>query len=142
MKRRTAHATWKGDLPSGNGYVAFNDKHIRLPYSFNSRFEEGEGTNPEELIGSALAGCYAMALSHALTEQGADVTAIETRAEVQLEKIDDGFKIPGISLFTTGDVRDIDPDTFQEIARAVGRDCPVAKALTGVDIDVNASLKN
>jgi len=142
MKRRNAEAQWKGNLQSGNGYITFGEKPTRLPYSFNSRFEEGEGSNPEELMGSALAGCYAMALAHELSGQGAEVSEINTRAEVRLKKTSDGFEIPAIGLTTMADVSGIDKDRFVEIARTVSRECPVAKALKAVEISVEATLKS
>ena len=142
MKIRHSEAIWKGNLRSGNGYFSIGETSTRLPFSFNSRFEEGEGSNPEVLLGSALAGCYSMALSHELSESGARVTDIQTRAEVKLDKTREGFEIPSIMLKTIADVEGIDEEQFQETAEKVSRQCPVAKALKAIEITVDATMKS
>lgn len=110
------------------------------PYSFSSRFENGKGTNPEELIGAAHAGCFSMALSGVLGGAGFNPESIETRAEVNLEKVESGFAIKSIKLITKGTVADIDDNTFKKHAEEAKKNCPVSQALAGVDISVEASL--
>jgi osmotically inducible protein OsmC len=100
-------------------------------YSFSSRFEEGGGTNPEELIGAAFAGCFSMALSHELAQAGHTPTSIETTAEVHLDKVDEGFSISTIHLSVKGKVPGIQEQNFRKFAEGASRNCPVAKALAG-----------
>jgi osmotically inducible protein OsmC len=110
------------------------------PYSFVSRFEDGAGTNPEELIAAAHAGCFSMALSAALGKAGHDPTSVETTAAVDLEKGDAGFSIARITLTTNAVVPGIDDAQFQQIAADAKANCPVSRALAGVDIVLNATL--
>lgn len=110
-------------------------------YSFASRFEEGEGTNPEELIGAAHAGCFSMALSLELSEAGYDPESIDTQAEVTFEVSDGEPAITGIKLITEANVPGIDNDTFQQFAEGAKEGCPVSKALAGTSITLDASLK-
>jgi osmotically inducible protein OsmC len=109
-------------------------------YSFASRFEEGPGTNPEELIGAAHAGCFSMALSMILDMAGYAPERIHTVARVHIDKVGDGFKITTIELETEGRVPGIDEKTFKEKAEAAKKGCPVSMALTGVEIRLKASL--
>jgi osmotically inducible protein OsmC len=109
-------------------------------YSFASRFEEGTGTNPEELIGAAHAGCFSMALSAGLGKAGITPKRIQTEARVHLEKVGDGFKISRIELTTVGDVPGIDEKKFREHAEAAKKGCPVSKALAGAEITLDATL--
>jgi osmotically inducible protein OsmC len=109
-------------------------------YSFSSRFEEGTGTNPEELIAAAHAGCFSMALSAGLERAGHPVTAVETSAKVHLEKGDSGFRISRIDLTCTATVPDIDDATFQEQAATAKANCPVSQALAAVEIRLDATL--
>jgi osmotically inducible protein OsmC len=109
-------------------------------YSFSSRFEEGTGTNPEELIGAAHAGCFTMALSAGLERAGNTANSIDTTANVHLEPADGGFRISRIELSTMADVPGIDDATFQEQAATAKANCPVSKALAGVDIQLDARL--
>jgi osmotically inducible protein OsmC len=109
-------------------------------YSFRSRFEDGDGTNPEELIAAAHAGCYSMALSNVLAEAGHDPESVDTTADVTLEMVDGDPTITGIHLTTTASVPGLDADAFQEHAEAAKNGCPVSKALAGTDITLDATL--
>lgn len=110
-------------------------------YSFGSRFEEGEGSNPEELIGAALAGCFSMALANLLAEAGYDPTSVHTKAEATLRMLpDDGPTITKIHLTTEATVPDLDEATFHEHAEAAKEGCPVSKALAGPEITLDATL--
>ncbi len=110
------------------------------PYSFKSRFEEGTGTNPEELIGAALAGCFSMALSAGLGRAGFTPTRVQTTASVHLAKGESGFRINRIDLVTEAEVPGIDDAAFQEQADAAKKGCPVSQALAGTDITLDAKL--
>ena len=140
MAIRSAQAVWKGDLKKGTGTVSVESGAFTGKYSFSSRFEEGQGTNPEELIGAAHAGCFSMALSADLSNAGYVVKEIATRAEVSLQKRDGGFKITGIKLITKAKVLDITMDEFAKFASAAKNNCPVSKALAAVDIQLEAHL--
>jgi osmotically inducible protein OsmC len=109
-------------------------------YSFSSRFEEGTGTNPEELIGAAHAGCFSMALALMLTEAGHEPDRVQTESRVHLDKVGDGFKITAIELITEAKVPGIDEGTFMEKAEAAKKGCPVSQALTGTEIKLQAKL--
>jgi osmotically inducible protein OsmC len=102
------------------------------PYSFESRFEEGEGTNPEELIAAAHAGCFSMAFAGNLSRAGADPVNVETEAKVTIEREGDGFTITGIRLESVADVDGIDDERFQEVAEQTKETCPVSRALASV----------
>jgi osmotically inducible protein OsmC len=111
------------------------------PYSFQSRFEEGDGTNPEELIAAAHAGCFSMALSGELGREGHDADSVETTATVQIDKAGDGFAITRVELNTRARVPGIEDGEFQRIAEAAKEGCPVSKALGGVNsIELKAEL--
>ncbi|HEX9994540.1 MAG TPA: OsmC family protein [Acidimicrobiales bacterium] len=140
MPARTANARWDGTLQEGKGTMRLGGGAFEGQYSFSSRFEEGAGTNPEELIGAAHAGCFSMALSGALGRAGYTPTSVETTARVHLEKGESGFRISRIELDTTAEVPGIDEATFQEQAEAAKANCPVSQALAGVDIQLNARL--
>jgi len=109
-------------------------------YSFGTRFESAPGTNPEELIGAAHAGCYSMALSGGLTKAGHPPKTIETKATVHLEKVGEGFTITRIDLVSNADVPGISEPDFQRLAEETKKGCPVSRALTGVDIRLTANL--
>ena len=109
-------------------------------YSFVSRFGDGPGSNPEELIGAAHAGCFSMALSHMLSEAGHIPDVVHTTAKVHIDKVGDGFKITSIELVTQGKVPGIDEETFQEKAEAAKEGCPVSQALAGTEIKLEAEL--
>jgi osmotically inducible protein OsmC len=110
-------------------------------YSFSSRFEDGTGTNPEELIGAAHAGCFSMALSLALTQEGTPPDPIRTDATVHLLKDGEGFSIKRIDLVTRARVPGIDADGFQQAAQGAKENCPVSKVLTGAEITLDAQLE-
>ena len=140
MTQRTADAVWEGGLKDGKGNMKLGSGAWEGQYSFGSRFEEGVGTNPEELIGAALAGCYSMALAGALGREGHQPQRIATSARVHLEKVESGFAITRIELTTDGTVPGIDAAKFREAAEATKSACPVSKALGGVTISVDARL--
>lgn len=139
MPTKKAEAIWKGDLKSGTGTMKVESGSYEGEYSFATRFGDKAGTNPEELIGAAHAGCFSMAFSNELDKAGFTPNSVETHAEVTLDGNDGA--ITTIKLITKGDVPKIDNDKFQEIAQAAKKGCPVSKALTGVDIELDASLK-
>lgn len=140
MPTRKANAQWNGDLKNGNGTMKFGSGSYEGAYSFASRFENGDGTNPEELIGSALAGCFSMALSLELSEAGYDPQSIYTRAEVTFEVNDEGPAITGIKLITKAEIPGIGNDKFQEFANGAKEGCPVSKALAGTEISLDTTL--
>jgi osmotically inducible protein OsmC len=109
-------------------------------YSYRSRFEDGAGSNPEELIAAAHAGCYSMALSNVLDEAGYDPESVDTTAEVTLRMLEDGPAITKVHLTATAHIPDIDDETFQEHAQAAKKGCPVSKALAGAEITLDATL--
>ncbi|MEX1013931.1 MAG: OsmC family protein [Candidatus Paceibacterota bacterium] len=138
MPIKKAEAVWKGDLKSGKGTMKLESGSFEGEFSFATRFGDKAGTNPEELIGAAHAGCFSMAFSNELDKAGFTPNSVKTHAEVTL---DGGTgAITTIKLITKGDVPNIDNDKFQEIAQAAKKGCPVSKALTGVDIELDASL--
>jgi lipoyl-dependent peroxiredoxin len=140
MPTRTATARWERGLQQGNGTMRLGSGAFEGQYSFSSRFEEGTGTNPEELIGAAHAGCFSMALSAGLERAGYIPTAVETSARVHLERVESGFRISRIELSCTADVPGIDDAAFREQAEAAKTNCPVSQALAGVDIQLDAHL--
>lgn len=140
MPVRKAQARWDGPLQKGKGSMKFGSGAFDGAYSFASRFEEGTGTNPEELIGAAHAGCFSMAFSGVLGRAGFEPEHIETRARVHLDKQESGFSITRIELHTEGRVPDIDEQTFRQHAEDAKKNCPVSRALQGVKIEVDAHL--
>lgn len=141
MAIRQANAEWKGTLKEGAGEMALGSGSYKGPYSFVSRFENGSGTNPEELIGAAHAGCFSMALAAALGRAGITPTSIRTVAKVHLGTSDQGPTITRIDLEVEGDVPGIDQATFQQQAEAAKKGCVVSRALGGVkEITLNAKL--
>ena len=142
MPARKGTAVWEGTLKEGKGSMKLGTGAYEGPYSFKSRFEEGTGTNPEELIGAALAGCFSMALSANLEKAGHPGHRVSTTANVKLEMTDGGPKITTIELDTEAEVPGIDEATFREQAEKTKTGCPVSKALTGTEIKLNARLKS
>ncbi len=143
MATRNGNATWKGALKDGEGQLIVGDGVFEGAYSAASRFEEGEGTNPEELIGAAHAACYSMALANVLDESGHASETVETTAKVSLRMGDDGPVINRIELVTRGRVPDIDQEHFAKHAEEAKAACPVSKALAGVgEITVEATLES
>ncbi|HEX3530006.1 MAG TPA: OsmC family protein [Thermoanaerobaculia bacterium] len=140
MPVRKANAVWEGNLKEGHGKVALGSGAFEGPYSFGSRFEEAKGTNPEELIGAAHAGCFSMALTAGLGRSGHNPERVATSAKVHLEKVGEGFKITRIELDNESKVPGIDEATFQEHAKKAKEGCPVSQALAGVEISLNAKL--
>ena len=140
MPIRKAEAVWEGNLKKGKGRMKFGSGAFEGSYSFASRFEQGPGTNPEELIGAAHAGCFSMALSMILDMAGYAPERIHTVARVHIDKVGEGFKITTIELETEGKVPGIDEKTFKEKAEAAKKGCPVSMALTGVEIRLKATL--
>ena len=141
MPNRKATASWNGSLPEGDGTMRLASGAYEGAYSAQSRFEEGEGTNPEELIAAAHAGCFSMALSGNLGRAGFEPESVETEATVTIERSGDGFKITAIRLDTTAKVSGIEADKFQEVAAATKDTCPVSQALAAVEtIEVDARL--
>ena len=129
MPTRTSSALWEGNLRDGSGTMKLGSGAFEGSYSFVSRFESGPGTNPEELIAAAHAGCFSMALSNGLSQAGFTPTSIATSATVHLDRVADGFGITKIDLDTVGTVPGIDDAKFQEVAAAAKAGCPVSKAL-------------
>ena len=140
MAARTANAVWEGSLQEGRGQMSLGSGAFEGNYSFKSRFEEGEGTNPEELIGAAHAGCFSMALTAALGRGGFTPKRVSTSANVHLEQVEGGFGITAIDLSTEAEVPGIDNAKFQEIADGAKKGCPVSKALAGTKINLTAKL--
>ncbi len=140
MPTRKAEAEWNGTLREGKGTLKGESGAFNVPYSFASRFEEGKGTNPEELIGAAHAGCFSMSLAAGLTKAGHKPTSVRTRAAVTVEPVEGGFGITKIDLDTEATVPGLDDKTFQEQAKTAKENCPVSKALTGTRITLKAKL--
>jgi osmotically inducible protein OsmC len=140
MPTRTSSALWEGNLRDGSGTMKLGSGAFEGSYSFKSRFESGSGTNPEELIAAAHAGCFSMALSNALSQAGFTPTSIATSAAVHLDRVADGFGITKIDLDTVGTVPGIDEAKFQELAAEAKAGCPVSKVLTGAEITLSARL--
>jgi lipoyl-dependent peroxiredoxin len=140
MPARAANARWEGGLKDGKGNMRLGGGAFEGRYSFSSRFEDGAGTNPEELIAAAHAGCYSMALSAGLEKAGYSPNSVETEAKVHLSPGDGGFRISRIDLVSSADVPGIDGDAFQQAAQAAKEGCPVSKALAAVEITLNATL--
>ena len=129
---RRASGAWSGDIKNGSGVVSTQSGAIKdLPFSFATRFGDVPGTNPEELIAAAHAGCYSMALTAYLGSQNIVSNRIETKALCILEPIEGGFKIATIRLSVSGDVPGVDDARFAELAREAERRCPVSNALRG-----------
>ncbi len=143
MPVRTADARWEGSLQDGKGTMRFGSGAFEGSYSFGSRFEEGTGTNPEELIGAAHAGCFSMQLSHDLAEAGHTVESMQTQARVHIRNVDGNPTIARIDLITRGRVPGLDEATFKEAAAATKDACIISRALAGVtDITVDATLES
>ena len=142
MATRTGSAVWEGTLKQGKGSLKLGSGAFEGAYSFSSRFEEGKGTNPEELIGAAEAACFSMALSSNLEKAGHPAKRISTTATVKLEMVDGGPKITTIDLNTEADIPGIDEQKFQEQAEQTKKTCPVSVALAGPQINLTAKLVN
>jgi len=140
MVKRSSTAVWNGELQKGHGSMKLGSELFEGAYSFGSRFEKEPGTNPEELLGAAHAGCFSMALAKGVADEGYPPRRISTTAEVTLDKTDDGFRITGITLRTEAEIPDIDADTFRNLAESAKKNCPVSQALAGTRISLQAQL--
>ena len=140
MPVRKADAEWKGTLREGSGQIKVESGSFSGQYSFGTRFENGTGTNPEELIAAAHAGCFSMAFAAGLEKAGFKATRVHTTAAVRLDKVGEGFGITKSDLECEAEVPGIDEAKFQEVAAAAKAGCPVSKALAGVQIGLNAKL--
>ena len=141
MITRSAEAEWKGDLKGGAGTVKLGSGAFEGDYSFNTRMGDAPGTNPEELLGAAHAGCFSMALAFGLTQAGHPPTSISTTAKVHFGQTEGGFAISRIDLITEGVVPGIDAAAFQTAAESAKANCPLSKALAAVEITLSATLK-
>lgn len=140
MPTRKAAAVWAGNLLDGRGYIELGSGAFKGEYSFSSRFESGVGTNPEELIGAAHAGCFSMAFAADLAAAGYHPEYINTTAKVTIDKTDGGFAITAIELDTVGWGTDIDEATFRQFAEGAKVGCPVSKALAATPISLKTKL--
>jgi lipoyl-dependent peroxiredoxin len=142
MPTRNASARWEGGFKQGGGTMKLGSGAYEGPYSAKSRFEDGDGTNPEELIGAAHAGCFSMALALMLGDAGHEPESIETDAAVHIDPAEGGgFDISRIELSTRARVPGLDDEEFQRVAAQAKEGCPVSKALAGADISLEASLE-
>ncbi len=143
MATRNGNAIWRGDLKTGTGEVTVGNGVFSGNYSFKSRFEDGQGTNPEELIAAAHAGCYSMQLSAMLAEAGTPANSVDTNAVAALRFIDGAPTITAIELTTVGDVPGLTDEQFQKAAADAKAACLVTRALAGVaEINLQARLKD
>ena len=143
MPTRNASAEWQGDFKRGGGKVAVGSGAFDLPYNFSGRFEDGGGTNPEELLGAAHAACYAMALSVGLTQAGNPPDSLSVAAKVTIDQVGEGFQITRIDLTVRGKVPGVDADGFQHAAQGAKENCPLSKALAAVkEITLDAALED
>jgi osmotically inducible protein OsmC len=140
MPARKAEAIWQGNLKEGTGRIKLSSGAFEGPYSFKTRFENTPGTNPEELIGAAHAGCFSMALSAMLAQAGYTPRRVQTTATVHIDPVAGGFKITKIQLNTEADVPGIDEKTFLDQANAAKVGCPVSQALAATPIELQAKL--
>ncbi|MEX2529639.1 MAG: OsmC family protein [Gemmatimonadota bacterium] len=140
MPKRKAKAVWTGSLAGGSGKFESETGAIGGAYTFASRFEEGDGTNPEELIAAAHSACFAMALSGNLTKAGHEPERVTVEGTISLDKVEGGFRISGSHLSCEADVPGIGEAAFQEQVEAARVGCPVSKALGAIEITVDASL--
>jgi osmotically inducible protein OsmC len=141
MPIRIASARWSGNFTEGSGVFKTGKGGYEGNYSAKSRFAEGEGANPEELIGAAHAGCFSMAFSKGLADAGFAPNSVETTAKVHLDKGDAGFSVTRINLETVGDIPGIDEGTFQKIAEGTKENCPISRLLSpGAEITLSAKL--
>ena len=140
MPTRDGHARWEGGLKEGSGTVDTASGALSANYSASSRFEDGSGTNPEELVGAAHASCFSMALTNILESAGHQPAYVDTTAKVTVKAADGGFVIPTIELVTEAKVPGIDDADFHAHAETAKRECPLSKALAGPEISLQATL--
>lgn len=140
--KRNASAVWKGDLKSGKGTISTDSGVLSdTQYSFKTRFEDGKGTNPEELIAAAHAGCFSMALSSELGKLGVTAESIRTTAAISLEKTDAGFTITSVHLDLRAKIPGADKETFEKAANNAKKGCPVSRVLNA-EITLDAALES
>jgi lipoyl-dependent peroxiredoxin len=140
MAVRHAEAVWEGNLRDGKGTMKLGSGVFEGAYSFASRFESGDGTNPEELIGAAHAGCFSMAFSGAVAKAGFTPQRIHTTAAVYLDKVGDGFQVTKVDLGMQATIPGIDEQTFQKHAEGAKENCPISQLLKGAEITLKAEL--
>ena len=140
MSKNTASAIWKGDLKNGNGFIKLTSAALEANYTFSSRFENGKGTNPEELVAAAHAACFSMALSNIVAGKGYSPEEISTVAVATLSDPGNGFMITAIELSTEARIKGIDESTFLELANDAKANCPISKTLSSVNISLKAKL--
>jgi osmotically inducible protein OsmC len=140
MPVRSAEAVWNGSLLEGKGRLSLGSKAFEGPYDWKGRSGDGAGTNPEELLAAAHAGCFSMAFSHQLAQAGHPPTRVHTTAKVTFEKQDAGFAITQIALQCEAQVPGIDKDSFEKFAQSAKENCPVSKALSATKITLDAKL--
>lgn len=141
MPTRNASATWQGGLQDGTGSFSGESGAIGGSYAFSTRFGEERGSNPEELLAAAEAACFSMALAGGLQKAGMKPERVQTDAACTVEKVGEGFQITTIRLRTRATVPDVDQESFHRIAQETKSNCPVSKALAGVDIQLEATLE-
>ncbi|OAB55349.1 peroxiredoxin [Phormidium willei BDU 130791] len=139
MPTRSANATWTGGLKGGKGHVESQSGAVDTDYSFPTRFEDQPGSNPEELIGAAHAGCYAMAFSALLEQKGFPPDRIDAKAAVTLGEVDGKPTLTGVALSVTGKVPGLDAETFEQVAEEAKGFCPVSRALAGTEITLESA---
>jgi lipoyl-dependent peroxiredoxin len=142
MPTRKATAVWEGGLREGRGSLKGESGSLDGAYNFGSRFADGAGTNPEELLAAAEAGCFSMALAAGLERNGTPAERVETQAACTVEKVNDGFSITSIRLKTTARVPGIDRETFMSMANETKRTCVVSRALASINIELEAELES
>jgi lipoyl-dependent peroxiredoxin len=143
MATRNATAMWQGNLKEGDGKMALGSGVWEGPFTYKTRFEEAAGTNPEELIGAAEAGCFTMALSAALSEAGHVPDSVETQAKVHIRQVEGNPTITQIDLITRGRVPGLDEETFKKTADQMREQCIISRALRGVEnVTVDAALES
>ncbi len=139
---RSATASWQGTVPEGGGRIGLHSGAYEGAFTLRNRIEDVEkGTNPEELIAAAEAGCFTMSLADLLSEAGSPPRDLETTVRVRLEQKEEGFRITRISVATVGDVPGVDAETFLTLAEQAKATCPVSLALAGTEITLEASLR-
>ena len=142
MPTRNATAEWQGDFKRGGGTVAVESGVLETPYNFSGRFEDGTGTNPEELLGASHISCFIMALSVGLTQAGNPPESLSGSAAVTVDQVEGGFGITKIALTVRGTVPGLDADGFQQAAQGAKDNCPLSKALASVpEITLDATLE-
>ena len=140
MPKRSTTSTWNGTLKEGNGVMRLQSGSYEGPFTFASRFEEGNGTNPEELAGAALSGCFSMFLSALISKQDLTPNSIETKADVTINSTDNGPEITEIQLTCNASVPGIEDNLFQDLVTEAKAKCPISKLFAGTTITVSAVL--